>query len=356
MQSIKDSDYGMDDVMEMEEVSCCTSGFWADLPGVVACKVVNSLDARATAKARLVCSSWASTILEHRHHIDLNLPVQHLSTGALKCLPALNSLRLRCKAHAESHDSYAKDIAAFLSQRHHTPLEVDLDLSYVAERIGAQDVSCLSSCLGVSITRLSLRGIHVGPEAARSLGQLTSLTDLDMGWCNAGPLSLSALSCGLTSLRCLDWSGNTWFPHGDPDVLDILRPLGTSLTKLSLANCTFVERGLASLVALPRLRLLDLSIHPTAKLRTPSEDNNMWLSNAGLAHIACLADLQELHLKNRIELSSDGLWWLERLPRLTFLDLSGCVSLFDDGDLAGLASLTNLQTLRLQVRPVLLAI
>ena len=329
-----------------------SSSAWEVLPDIIASKIFNLVDAPAASTARLVSRSWASAVPHHREDLELSLPVESLRDDALLRFPALSRLRLHvlpgnttCRGANEC--SQMPSVAAFLACARPCA-RVELDLSQTGWCLGPMDLGWLSyGGSAASITRLSLRGCTILQNSTiGSLASFVNLTSLDMSYCpGAGPSTLAALARSVPRLTELNWCGNSWYSSHERESGE-LGALGGTLTRLNLANCSLSDDALEPLAALSSLESLDLSILPMTG--GPAASLNLeFLNGAGLVHLSGLVNLEDLRLQNQIELPCDSLLWLRSLPKLASLDLSGCVSLMDDGDLSPLRHLTPLRTLSL---------
>mmetsp|Transcript_1281 Transcript_1281/g.3064 ORF Transcript_1281/g.3064 Transcript_1281/m.3064 type:complete len:535 (+) Transcript_1281:646-2250(+) len=316
---------------------------WSELPDNVSRQLVNLLDPRTSANLRLTCRSWAEIVFQHKQHVEMDIPIRVLQTTTLQRLPSLSSLRLKCRAEWVVPE--LSSISRFLKG---SCASTDLDLSVSGWQLAEKDLLALASA--TNITRLSLRNTGVDGAAVMALACLTGLTSLDVGYCNAGPETLGRVAAAAPQLTALDWSGNSWYE--DQQAASRARQqelgaLGKSLTWLSLTNCRLRDAGLAALAGLSRLRSLDLSILSVGAHRPPSQ-NMAFLGDDCLFWLQPLSSLRTLRMQNQIQISCEGLRLLEPLSQMTELDLSGCVSLLDEGTLSGLAGLTSLRRLSLQ--------
>ena len=327
-----------------------SSSAWEVLPDIIACKIFNLVHAQAASTARLVSRSWASAVLHHREELVISLPPESLQDDALLRVPALSRLRLHVlpgNNSSASECSQMPSVSAFLGSARPSA-RVELDLSRTGWCLGPMDLGWLSfGGSAASITRLSLRGCTILQNSAiESLASFENLSSLDMSYCpGAGPSTLAALARSVPRLTELNWCGNSWYSSHEHENGE-LTALGGTLTRLNLANCSLSDEALEPLAALSSLESLDLSILPMTE--GPAASHNLeFLNGSGLVHLSGLVNLEDLRLQNQIELPCDSLLWLRSLPKLASLDLAGCVSLMDDGDLSTLRHLTPLRTLSL---------
>ena len=106
----------------------------------------------------------------------------------------------------------------------------------------------------------------------------------------------------------------------------------TNLEELTIdSNPVFTDQGIAHLRPLHRLRSLSLQLTS--------------VSDAGLSHLKTLVNLEILCLTNDFNIQGYGIVDLKSLPKLRILDLSG--STVDNSAITHLKSLKSLKEIRL---------
>ena len=169
---------------------------------------------------------------------------------------------------------------------------------------------------------------------------------------------------GVTRQQCLD-ALKSLGPNDAQD-LDFLAPIPaddafmpyiaklTGMTHFCPVLARFTPKGWAMLASLPCLEhictpygLTDADVAEIAKLRTVNEMEIVAdrLTDAGLASLAGLRNLQVLHLEGTTMMTDEGLRSLGTLPKLRHLRLSGP---FTDKGLAYLIALPSLKALWLE--------
>jgi Leucine-rich repeat (LRR) protein len=148
----------------------------------------------------------------------------------------------------------------------------DLDLSYCNLSDGAipSDFSCLSS-----LRDLNLSG-NKFTRVPDSVSQLSNLITLDLSYCNLLDGAIPKDLCCLSSLFCLRLSGNKFTRI--PDTVGQL----SRLRELDLEDCSWLQ-------VLPKLPLglTELSIRNCPSLETFYNQMDMWTSNEKLSPFDC---------------------------------------------------------------------
>ena len=339
--------------VQMEWAPCLPpSSRWAsELPDIAAMKIFNLLGQQEAAVARLVCSAWASAVPRHRRCLKVIADVETLRSGlpVLRKFSFLSQLHLRCTSikMSKTEDGWPgnlQPIADTLKVLNSTTA-IDLDLTGTGWLLSSDNLASLGVLHGLTSLSIGNSGVH--GQDVLALRGLSRLTSLDMSGCHAGPSTLELLAASVPQLTHLDWSSNFWYRDSN-GAKEQLQNWTGSLTWLSLANCSLSDDGLAALEVLPSLLYLDLSVLPTAGTSTSGAHNTSWLNDEGMSHLTSLVRLKELRIQNQIELTCEGLCCLSKLEALSALDLSGCVSLLDNGDLDCIGRLSSLERLSLQ--------
>jgi hypothetical protein len=157
----------------------------------------------------------------------------------------------------------------------------------------------------------------VTDKGAPALAQLTSLRILDLRGTSVGDEGLALLTA-LKELRDLDLSesivGNTG--------LEALRQM-PHLTHLNLWAARVGDAGMPALAQVKTLVSLNLD-------NVGYPDEKIELTDAGVAHLTSLENLEWLHL-GKTAVGDAGLMELAKLPKLKELTITFCPNVTDSG-------------------------
>ncbi len=215
------------------------------------------------------------------------------------------------------------------------------------------------SCVIPEVSREFHPGYVFAPPGQR-LGPARGDVRIPAGQC----VSLHLGGPGVTRQQCFDVLKS--LAPNDVQDLDFMAPLRvddaflpyvarlTGVTHFCLVTARFSGRGWATLQCLTHLEhictpygLTDSEVAGIATLRTVNEMEMVAtrMTNAGLASIATMQNLQVLHLECTAAVTDEGLKALATLPKLRHLRLSGQ---FTDRGLAHLAAAPSLKAMWLE--------
>lgn len=223
-----------------------------------------------------------------------------------------------------------------LGMEHLAPLAgvTDLDLAY-AEHITDEGVAHLKRWK--KLARLNLRGTKITDTTLEHLAAIASLTSLDVSFTQITSNGLERLS-SLTNLRDVTIGGNKITDSG-LEFLKLLSDLerldlhGRQRTDSGLWSASVTDEGLDAIAGLIHLRELnlagtritDLGAAKLAHLESlESLDlSGTLVSSRGIESLAALPKLRRLVLWKAERIDDSAVPYLNRMVRLTWLDVTG---------------------------------
>jgi peroxiredoxin/Leucine-rich repeat (LRR) protein len=199
-----------------------------------------------------------------------------------------------------------------------------------------------------SIKSLDLINLPITDKGLEYISNMTQLEDLNLYKTRITDSGLVHLK-SLKSLKKLDIGKIGNRIDGIPQISDAgmvhIQQI-KSLEQLKMYNVDLTDKGLACLAQLSQLKILQI---PTTRMPR-FDDDKYWYSDDGLAQLAKLSLLEELHVGSR-HITDTGMTHLAKLKDLKVLNIANAPLLTNDG-LAKLKSLKNLERLSLRTEKV----